>query len=72
MQINYFKYVPLILEILYLMTLGKKFGQAVKKLLGGGEEGGGSSPVSDRVKESDRLPRRMQIKHLRWRTWKKY
>ena len=41
MQINYFKYVPLILEILYLMTLGKKFGQAVKKLLGGGEEGGG-------------------------------
>ena len=40
MQINYFKYVPLILEI-YLMTLCKKFGQTVEKLLGGGEEGGG-------------------------------
>ena len=55
MQINHFKYVPLILEI-YLMTLCKKFGQTVEKLLGGGEEGGGSSPhpVSDRVKESDR------------------
>ena len=44
MQINYFKYVPLTLEILYLMTLCKKFGETVEKLLGDGEEGEGSSP----------------------------
>ena len=58
------------------MTLCKKFGQTVEKLLGGGEEGGGGAlptPCQIGLKSLiGRLPRRMQIKLLRWRTWTKY
>ena len=52
MQINYFKYVPLTLEILYLMTLCKKFGETVEKLLGVGKKGGGALPTPRQVTEA--------------------